>query len=158
MGIYLERLTDSNKNTRLVEICKVSNLSPVSPESQVHAPQQSKSSGDTISSGDIVSPEEKVSPENNELNCAQLNGSGDTYNTGDTLHTLLIETPKPAPKVNTTNSDSYCCYYCDTFPPTSIRQEYEKHIVNKHFGKSAYPTEYELERLGIRQRKRVVTK
>jgi hypothetical protein len=85
-----------------------------------------------------VKPEEKVSPANSELNCAQNNNSGDTYGTGDTLHTLSF-------LAATTGSESYNCYYCDTFPPTPHRQEYEKHIVNKHFGKSAYPTKYELE-------------
>ena len=162
VGITIERFTDACRNTRLVEICKVSYKSPVSPEMQVHAPKQLKNTGDTIVSGGKVSPTEKVSPENNELNYAQNSGSGDTHDTGDTLHTLLIATPNPAVNVAetviTTNSESYDCYYCETFPPTSNRQEYEKHIVNKHFGKNAYPTEFELERVGINQKKRVESK
>jgi hypothetical protein len=152
VGVTIEGFTDACRNTRLVEICKVSYISPVSPESQVHAPKQLENTGDTRSSGGMVSPTEKVSPEKNEPNYAQNSGSGDTHDTGDTLHTLLIATPNPAANITstvfTTNSESYDCYYCDTFPQTSNRQEYEKHIVNKHFGKNAYPTEFELERVG----------
>lgn len=162
VGITIERFTDAIRNTRLVEICKVSYISPVSPESQVHAPKQLENTGDTIGSGGMVSPTEKVSPENNELNYTQNSGSGDTHDTGDTLHTLLIATPNPAVNVAatviTTNSKSYDCYYCERFPPTTNRQEYEKHTVNKHFGKNAYPTEFELERVGINQKKRVESK
>jgi hypothetical protein len=151
VGITIERFIDASRNTRLVEICKVSYISPVSPESQVYAPKQFENTRDMIGPGGMVSPAEKVSPENNELNYAQNSGSGDTHDTGDTLHTLLIATPNPsvnvAATVITTNSESYDCYYCDTFPPTCNRQEYEKHIVNKHFGKNAYPTKFELERV-----------
>jgi hypothetical protein len=162
VGVTIERFTDACRNTRLVEICKVSYISPVSPESQVHAPKQLENTGDMIGSGGKVSPTEKVSPENNELNYAQNSGSGDTHDTGDTLHTLLNATPNPIANVTstvfTTNSESYNCYYCETFPITTNRQEYEKHIVNKHFGKNAYPAEFELEGLEINQMKRVESK
>ena len=96
VGVTIERLNDTSRNTRLVEICKVSYISPVFPALQVHAPKQLGNTGDTIGSGGMVSPAEKVSPENNELNYAQNSSSGDTHDTGDILHTLVIATPNPA--------------------------------------------------------------
>jgi protein-disulfide isomerase len=104
-----------------VEICKVS---PVSPAVQIHAPKHLENAGDKTASGDMISPKEKVSPENNVLNCVQNNSSGDTYDIGDTLHIPVIA--DPAAKINTTNTESFSCNYCETFP--LISQEYEKHV------------------------------
>jgi hypothetical protein len=150
IGITVEKFTDVDNNTRLVEICKVSYLSPVSPEVQNQAQKQPKNTRDKRSTGGIVSPECNVSPEKSGQNRAQNNNSGDTYDTGDTLHILPIPlTTANTAVAITSDSESYECYYCNVFTPTFNRQEYENHIVRKHFGKNAYPSKFELERLGI---------
>jgi hypothetical protein len=107
IGITIDRLNDANKNTRLVEICKVSHVSPVSPDAQIHAPKQPENAGHITGSGDIVSPKEKVSPEGTEPNCVQNNSSGDMYDTGDTLRASLIATHDTAVNVNT--GDTVIC-------------------------------------------------
>jgi hypothetical protein len=125
VGITIERLTDANKNTRLVEICKVPHVSPVSPVIQFHAFKQPENTGYKTGSGDTVSPKEKVSPGNNEPNCVQNSGSGETYDNGDTLHSSSIAMPA---KANTTNTEFFSC---KKFPLMSHPQGYEKHVVGK---------------------------
>jgi hypothetical protein len=39
------------------------------------------------------------------------------------------------------------CYYC--YYETDIEREYERHVVLRHSGKLAYPSEIDLEKMGL---------
>ncbi len=40
------------------------------------------------------------------------------------------------------------CYYCSY--ETNVEREYERHVVLRHQGKIAYPSEIDLEKLGLK--------
>ena len=42
--------------------------------------------------------------------------------------------------VSENKSCLFKCYYCDRFTPTSIEQDYLKHVVLTHENKPAYPS------------------
>jgi hypothetical protein len=41
------------------------------------------------------------------------------------------------------------CYYCNY--ETNVEREYQRHVVLKHPGKLAYPSEIDLEKMGIKK-------
>jgi hypothetical protein len=45
--------------------------------------------------------------------------------------------------------EEYLCYYCKDFQTNNV-EDYERHVINKHPKKRAYPAKVELERLGLK--------
>jgi hypothetical protein len=45
--------------------------------------------------------------------------------------------------------ESFECYYCPEFSSTTNKREYEKHMVSKHIGKTAYPGLADLEKYNL---------
>jgi hypothetical protein len=83
IGIVIERYTNSKTNTRIIDIRKVSYLSPVSPKDADQARFSFENSGDK---NKIPLP---VSPAARAENPARNSSSGDTCDTGDTIPTSL---------------------------------------------------------------------
>jgi len=46
------------------------------------------------------------------------------------------------------NNFLYSCYYCDNCE-TNIERDYQRHVIQKHPGKSGYPGKPDLEKYGI---------
>jgi hypothetical protein len=79
IGILIERFADSKTNTRRVEVRKLSYVSPASSEDVNQAQLGFVNSGDKNT---MLLP---ISPAATTENPARNSGSGDTYDTGDTL-------------------------------------------------------------------------
>jgi hypothetical protein len=89
IGITIERPVDTITNTRKIEIRKISPEHPVSPEDPNQAQLRLENSGDIA--GDINSISPGISPPTNSENQAQNSSSGDTGDTGDIIHTSLLQ-------------------------------------------------------------------
>ncbi|MGD1837269.1 MAG: hypothetical protein ACPKPY_04335 [Nitrososphaeraceae archaeon] len=55
---------------------------------------------------------------------------------------------------NDVKDERYECYYCEKFSPTSDKLVYEKHVLNLHPGKRAYPFLSELKEMGIKPKEK----
>ena len=55
---------------------------------------------------------------------------------------LVEEELKEKTLPNSLNNDynTYECYYCEDFPSTMEKTEYQRHVISTHAGKLAYPS------------------
>ena len=153
IGIFVERPIDTETNTKLVEIQKVSPESPASPENPNYLGSENENTGDTA--GDTCT-EKIVSPEKSNNNQAQNEYSGDTSDIGDSLQSLAIsnidqqQQQQQANNITITAINSfpnkvqqgndltiakaiYRLGHSDTFGCHNCKQKGDKWFMEKHF-------------------------
>jgi hypothetical protein len=103
IGIIIEWHIDSRTNTRKIEIRKASYLSPITLGDDKQARL------DVENTGDKNTMPFDVSPAISEENHSQNSGTGDSYNTYDTIHTSYY----PSSIHRLGHSDTWGCKNCN---------------------------------------------
>ena len=132
-GIVIEKYKDK-KGNKIIKIHNLSYESSNRQNSEIQTQNPTNNFDDTTSS--IVKESTQESVNNQAQDCAfdDNDGKDDTLGTNVGL---------------SSNNELYECYYCEKFSPTNNKLSYEKHVLNIHHKKRAYPFLSELKEMGI---------